>query len=699
MSAVIAMKRQHTDLDGGILAQHTPKALVNQKIAYMLYTGMVKDKDAYPARELSKNAQEVSPPGKPPHIHLPTFIDPTFRVRDFGPGLSYHFMMHKYTQIGYSTKDANGVNGMSGWGAGSKSPFAKLFEDGMNGSYNVTSYQRGVVRHYVISLDANGMPQSKLLAEDTTTEPDGLEVSFAVPNRDISRFSETARQVLWSFEPRPVITPRPDAQWLSGGTVADKGDGWTRYDRDTVPFHGPQVRVDRCVMYPIDIDQIDGVSGVVSSDDAIIFEVSADSVQATASRESLQYTSSTKATLKGIIETYELGLVDHMNAQIAAEGDYFSACAKAQEMMRGYGSFRRINLLHKISWRNRRVETGLFPYRAVLLGADWSISSDSMKFKKEDWEYRTLAGHLIVVQWSNDRNVERFRASGLEGMPILWVRLKKRGLAGFLDQYDLTLDDVYLLDSINLPELPKTTKSMIRQREKFVYTNGRLDVRMQPVDLANGGYYIRKVRNHYRSRSFSYEINGRTVGEHALHEAIRVAIKVGVLSDQDNIIIQRKDDRLGDNWTHLGQKLITGLTEKFDPALVKVGSEAYHCLERVLRHLIDIEGVNNIPDDIMDLINRGKVLKSSVLSQEETDNVEIQKVLANLNAPVAVNKQSDPVDALSDRFEDLKKKYKLLSCITNNWGYYGLSEGQKETLQHYFDLCAAYHNETGVVSS
>jgi hypothetical protein len=70
---------RHTDLSEGALASQTSGLKNDAKIAYMLFTGIVKDKVGYVVREVAKNAWEVSTPDKPFQL------DPRLRSRPLQP--------------------------------------------------------------------------------------------------------------------------------------------------------------------------------------------------------------------------------------------------------------------------------------------------------------------------------------------------------------------------------------------------------------------------------------------------------------------------------------------------------------------------------------------------------------------------------------------------------------------------------------
>jgi hypothetical protein len=120
-------------------------------------------------------------------VKLPSNIDPEFRIRDFGRGLS-HEEMSMYTTYGESTKSSSNAY-IGAFGIGAKSPFA--YTD----SFNVTAYQNGKGRAYSMFVE-DGAPQMTLMGEFETDELSGLEVFFPVRLSDIREFQDRAVQIL-----------------------------------------------------------------------------------------------------------------------------------------------------------------------------------------------------------------------------------------------------------------------------------------------------------------------------------------------------------------------------------------------------------------------------------------------------------------------------------------------------------------------
>lgn len=147
-------------------------------------------------RELSCNAHDSHIMAGTEHIpfkvHLPTYLEKWFSIRDFGTGLSDHDIRTIFAGIGISTKrNSNDVIGC--FGIGSLSPYS------LSDSFTVTSYFNGVVRHYTCYRDDLRKPVVALLSEMDTDEPNGLEVRVSVKN-NFTAFEEEAARVFAFWE-------------------------------------------------------------------------------------------------------------------------------------------------------------------------------------------------------------------------------------------------------------------------------------------------------------------------------------------------------------------------------------------------------------------------------------------------------------------------------------------------------------------
>ena len=236
------------------------------KMFKILSDSLYSDKIMAVIRELATNAYDshISAGNKNPFlVKLPTATDPNFTVRDYGTGLSQEDMENLYTTYGASNKnDSNDFVGCLG--LGSKSPFA------YTRSFTTTSYHNGKQYTYIASIDEAGVPSLNLIHSTDTTEPNGLEISFAVKQYDFQEFSQKAVRVFHYFKMKPIIHGGVSYDFngeYSQRNIVIEGDGWRvcRFNNDGLKFPNSYHRINSGVIalmgniaYPVETSHLIG---------------------------------------------------------------------------------------------------------------------------------------------------------------------------------------------------------------------------------------------------------------------------------------------------------------------------------------------------------------------------------------------------------------------------------------------------------
>lgn len=236
------------------------------KMFKILSDSLYSDKVMAVIRELATNAYDshISAGNKNPfRVKLPTAADPNFSVRDYGTGLSQQDMESLYTTYGASNK--NNSNDFVGClGLGSKSPFA------YTKSFTTTSYFNGTQYTYIAAIDDAGVPTLNLIHSTSTTEPNGLEIGFAVKQYDFHEFSQKAIRVFHYFKMKPIISG--GVHWdftneYSQRNIVIDGDGWRvcRLNNDSMKFPNNHHRIQSGVIalmgniaYPVEVSHLIG---------------------------------------------------------------------------------------------------------------------------------------------------------------------------------------------------------------------------------------------------------------------------------------------------------------------------------------------------------------------------------------------------------------------------------------------------------
>lgn len=273
----------------------------------ILSSGLYANKIRAIIRELSCNAVDshtaAGKQGTPFDVHLPNTIDPTFSIRDYGTGLTHEQVQNIYTTYFESTKtESNAFIGALG--LGSKSPFS--YTD----NFTVTAIKDGKRNVYSAFINGEGVPSIVLMHSEDSTDPNGVEVKFAVNNRnDFYKFEEEARHVYTYFSLRPVV---------NGGDGDFEFHDVEYKDKNIIPgVHYTDGRRSRAVMgniaYPIEVpnpEQLGDVASLLNCGLEMHFDIGELDFQA--SREGLSYIPQTVNAIKAKLEALNAQLAVHL---------------------------------------------------------------------------------------------------------------------------------------------------------------------------------------------------------------------------------------------------------------------------------------------------------------------------------------------------------------------------------------------------
>lgn len=400
-------------------------------IMTILRDTLYSDKVLAVLREYGANAwdshRQSGKPDLPIKVTLPTQMEPTLSIRDFGAGLSHEDVFQVYTQYGASTK-RNSDTAVGMLGIGSKSGFA--YSD----SFTITSHHGGMKRVYVAVLDKSEKGVINLLDEEPSEET-GVEISIAIRPEDIKEFVEKAQNLYQYFVPRPLINTTlpelPTAQLsLTQGVIYDSHGQEHWRSRNWVAVMG-------CIPYRIDLDQLKDVDGGVPAflntiSGALFFDIG--EVQVSASREELKYSLSTK---KVLVEKFNQLIEEYVRHTL--EGIELGGFSEWDKRVRAQ-VFNRLGLPVPASFKH--VTAAWVPIKEKVPGcmsiaqnkeasATITVSPRTRLILRDD--YRPLEGFSITtsdylvtrankkVEWADlQKDLDKFIADlGMVGIPVL----------------------------------------------------------------------------------------------------------------------------------------------------------------------------------------------------------------------------------------------------------------------------------------
>lgn len=200
---IIDTKIENPAVVSNVAAISTFKIKTSAKAFSILSSGLYGNKILAIVRELSCNAYDSHiAAGKrevPFDLHLPTTLEPWFSIRDYGTGLTGEQVTSIYTTYFESTK-TNSNDYIGALGLGSKSPFS--YTD----NFSITAIKDGQLGIFTAFINDEGVPSVACMLQEKTTDPNGVEIKFAVTDtQDNRKFRDAAEIALTYFASQPNI--------------------------------------------------------------------------------------------------------------------------------------------------------------------------------------------------------------------------------------------------------------------------------------------------------------------------------------------------------------------------------------------------------------------------------------------------------------------------------------------------------------
>ena len=294
----------------GIKRERQFGVAAGRKLFNMLFDRLYSNKIRAIIRELYSNAYDshraANTMNIQPTMHLPTIFAPEFILRDFGTGISPTDIKDIYTVVLESTK-TDSDDDIGGFGLGSKTPFC------YSENFTVRSFFNGMVYAYAMYVNTDGEPTYSMVGKEETTEPNGLEIKFAVKKEDINSFRSEASVALLHFTLQPNMT----GQNVIYRNIDKKvvGNGWYLENASNYERKHPTVLVGP-VAYPLDISSFRNQLTPTEQRFAeinVTIQTEIKDVEVAPSREALSYSLKTIECLKNKIKDCVAEFTDYAN--------------------------------------------------------------------------------------------------------------------------------------------------------------------------------------------------------------------------------------------------------------------------------------------------------------------------------------------------------------------------------------------------
>lgn len=206
-------------------------------------------------REITCNARdahrEIGKQDQPIQVTIPNTLDPFYRIKDWGPGISPDRMSNIFIKYTASTKRDDNLQ-TGGFGLGAKTPFS--YSD----TFTIETVHDGKKYNYACVIDETKVGKLIPMSEEATDLPNGTEIIIPVKAQDYKFFREHTEFVARHWDVQPII--KGDTITFKNPTFAFSGDGWGIATNDAHNYYNRRdmkLVIDG-IEYPLDVSQLKG---------------------------------------------------------------------------------------------------------------------------------------------------------------------------------------------------------------------------------------------------------------------------------------------------------------------------------------------------------------------------------------------------------------------------------------------------------
>ena len=376
-------------------------------------------------REIISNALDATVRAKssrPIQIKYPTSLQPSFSVRDYGPGLTDQEIDDLYTCLGASSKKE--VEDEVGFfGVGALSPFAYVE------SFNVQSFKDGLVRLYSIFMNEKGVPDIAFINESKTDEPNGLCVSYNVKREDMASFGSDIDQTLTYIEPDKYLYGKK-VPYYKDVIKADKNIVMNFDDKIFISakqYYGSNQKnqlVMGGVCYEFDPSF---VNKDLFQRYVVTIEAPIGAVSVQASREKLKLNTKTTAYIKEIVNYIYKNIEAEVQKQVDAADNFWAALNIVERMT--------IIKLKDMRWRGHLLEIKSF---IEIAQNDFTIKVKHGKkfenYNSNAWNRYVTFLNTIVLDDTKKGGLGRI-AEHCNFSPVVFVQVTEERTNKFIEKF------------------------------------------------------------------------------------------------------------------------------------------------------------------------------------------------------------------------------------------------------------------------
>jgi len=454
---------------------------------------------------------------KPLTVRVPTTMNLTFSVRDYGVGMDHATVMTNYSTLFDSTKEEDDSQ-IGKLGLGSKSPFA--YTD----AFNLQCWDGTSVRRYMVYINDQHVPVIDYVGSEASDEPRGVEVGLAVEPAQFADFKYAATRIASDLYVIPTFigTDAPTAP-----EVIDRGEGWTFYRANGYSLNLAARQGQ--ITYAIDQNQLSGLMTLLPiatgrGHGRLVFDFPPNTLGFTASREQLEYTPETVAKIRAAVETFIDGQFEKYRKMLRTN----KSAWKLRRYISKHGLQDVFTHLLRFETHFGKSSIPFHWYMPKKLGGNATVflmTSRRSVVQYPTWRKNAMTANAIssdsVLFWYDTRKPVKDLYARVSEKMYWEYRYKSRDKA-VLIRYssDMELKRIQValgrpdegIDVADLPEVQKGTNSVKRE-----YTNAGVltsdGVEKRKIDLKQGGIYLVAERENVYINGFKSYHSFRAIAD------------------------------------------------------------------------------------------------------------------------------------------------------------------------------------------
>ena len=378
----------------------------------------------------------------PISITLPSYLEPTFKVRDFGDSMNHETVMDLYATYGRSTKGGSN-NFIGAMGIGKFSPFSYV------PCFQLTCVQNNFKRVYQMYLDESDKGKIALLFEEKCEEENGTEVSLGVQSKDIPQFIREAQHLFRFWKVKPIVSGNTAYKNEVPEYLLGRDDSWgfRKVERNA---NSVSYIVMGGIPYSFNSSYVPNAPEVhkLLLDKNLVLFANIGDIDIAASRETAQVTNKTTKFITEKLANIENEVRSEIENKLSAAITEYEARKLYYQVFNGQGGLNVVkNLIGSIGimWAGQKIENYCF---------EREFESFEVYFSSES-SWRRSAKRRVKVTENNGMLFDLFAVetfSATKKVPVAFYDLKNKGTGklrkmgkfyleqnGFVDKEALTI--------------------------------------------------------------------------------------------------------------------------------------------------------------------------------------------------------------------------------------------------------------------